>query len=220
MERCGTSTTICRMASLDQPLSNRFDDALALAHRVHRRQARKGTQVPYIAHVLGVASLVLEYEGTETEAIGALLHDSLEDAPQDFPVHRIREIILVRFGRDVLDIVEHCSDTTEQPKPPWRERKARYIAAAEHTPPSAMKVSAADKLHNLRALVRDYRREGNALWARFNPEAGQSGTLGYHRALVEICQRRLPGPLTDDLDRAMSELEALTGELGVWPPRS
>jgi (p)ppGpp synthase/HD superfamily hydrolase len=206
------------MASLDHPLSSHFDDALALAHRVHRVQARKGTQVPYIAHVLGVASLVLEYDGTETEAIAALLHDALEDAPADFPVHRVREIIAVRFGRDVLDIVEHCTDTTEQPKPPWRERKARYLAAAEHTPPAAMKVSAADKLHNLRALIRDYRRHGNDLWARFNPEAGQNGTLGYHRALAEVYQRRMPGPLADDLNRAMSELEALTGRLGVWPP--
>lgn len=207
------------MPPLAQPLSSRFDDALALAHRVHRHQSRKGSQVPYIAHVIGVASLVLEYEGTETEAIAALLHDALEDAPADFPVHRVREIILVRFGRDVLEIVEHCSDTTTQPKPPWLERKARYIAAAEHTPPSAMKVSAADKLHNLRALVRDYRRHGDELWSRFNPEAGKSGALGYHRALVQIYQRRMPGALADDLDRAISELEALTGELGQWPPR-
>jgi (p)ppGpp synthase/HD superfamily hydrolase len=206
------------MAPLEQPLSARFDDALALAHRVHRRQSRKGSQVPYIAHVIGVASLVLEYEGTETEAIAGLLHDALEDAPPDFPDHRVREIILVRFGRDVLDIVEHCSDTTVRPKPPWRERKALYIAAAEHTPPSAMKVSAADKLHNLRALARDYRREGDAIWRRFNPEAGQRGTLGYHRALAQIYLRRMPGALADDLNRAMSELEALTGELGVWPP--
>jgi (p)ppGpp synthase/HD superfamily hydrolase len=206
------------MASLERPLSSRFDDALALAHRVHRRQARKATQVPYIAHVLGVASLVLEYEGTETEAIAALLHDSLEDAPDDFPVHRVREIIRTRFGADVLGIVEHCTDTTEQPKPPWRERKARYIAAAEHAPESAMKVSAADKLHNLRALARDYRREGEGLWLRFNPEAGLHGTLGYHRALVAIYERRMPGALAGDLDRAMSELESLTNARGTWPP--
>jgi hypothetical protein len=82
-----------------------------------------------------------------------------------------------------------------------------------------MKVSAADKLHNLRALVRDYRRQGESLWARFNPEAGRGGTLGYHRALVQIYRRRMPGPLADELERAMSELEALTGEPGVWPPR-
>jgi (p)ppGpp synthase/HD superfamily hydrolase len=205
------------MARLDRPLSARFDDALALAHRVHQRQARKGTQVPYIAHVLGVASLVLEYDGNETEATAALLHDALEDAPDDLPAHRVREIILVRFGREVLDIVEECSDTTERPKPPWRERKARYLAAAEHASESAMTVSAADKLHNLRSLIRDYRRHGETLWDRFNPEAGRSLTLGYHRALVTVYQRRLPGALADDLDRAMTELASLTGDRGVWP---
>lgn len=204
------------MATLTTPLSDRFDDALALAHRVHRRQARKGTQVPYIAHVMGVASLVLEYGGTETEAIAALLHDALEDAPLDFGAHRVREIITVRLGLDVLAIVEHCTDTTQQPKPPWRERKQRYIESAEHASVAAMKVSAADKLHNVRSLIRDYRREGDALWARFNPEAGRSGTLGYYRALTAIYLRRMPGPLSEDLNRALEELEALAGETGSW----
>lgn len=204
------------MPRLEQPLSNKFDEALELAHRIHRHQSRKGTQIPYVAHVIAVASLVLEYGGSENEAIGALLHDALEDAPTELPAEHLRALIGDRFGADVLSIVEHCSDTTIQPKPPWRERKARYIAAAEHTPPSAMKVSAADKLHNLRALARDYRREGPALWKRFNPEAGQSGTLGYHRALVEIYQRRMPGELADELARAQEELETLTGERGAW----
>ena len=96
---------------------------------------------------------------------------------------------------------------------------ARYIAAAEHSPRPAMVVSAADKLHNLRALIRDFRQYGDALWDRFNPEAGSSGTLGYHRALVEIYQRRMPGALADELGQSTGELEQLTGESGVWPPR-
>lgn len=197
-------------------LSDRFDEALDLAHRVHRQQTRKGTQIPYIAHVIGVASIVLEYGGNETEAIAALLHDALEDAPADPGADHVRAIIGERFGPDVLSIVEHCSDTTEQPKPPWRARKQRYIDAAEHAPLPAVKVSAADKLHNLRSLIRDYRREGDALWVRFNPEAGKAGTLGYHRALADIYVRRLPGPLTRDLDRALCELEELAGERGSW----
>jgi (p)ppGpp synthase/HD superfamily hydrolase len=200
------------------PLGDRFDEALDLAHRVHRHQVRKGTQIPYIAHVIGVASIVLEYGGNETEAIAALLHDTLEDAPPEIGAHRVREIIGDRFGPDVLSIVEHCTDTTEQPKPPWRARKQRYIDAAEQAPLPAVMVSAADKLHNIRSLIRDYRHEGDALWARFNPEAGKGGTLGYHRALTGIYVRRLPGPLTGDLDRALSELEALAGERGVWTP--
>ncbi len=208
------------MPRLEKPLSDRFDQALDFAHRVHRHQSRKGTQVPYIAHVMAVSAIVLEYGGSESEAIGALLHDALEDAPDDLPAGRVQTIIREQFGEDVLSIVEHCSDTTEQPKPPWRERKAGYIAAAEHSPRPAMIVSAADKLHNLRALIRDFRRHGDTLWDRFNPEAGSSGTLGYHRALVEIYQRRMPGALSDELARALSELEQLVGQPGVWPPRS
>ena len=195
-------------------LSSRFDDAFAVAQRVHREQTRKGTEVPYIAHVMGVAALVLEFDGSETEAIAALLHDALEDAPPDFDAHRVREIITVRFGLEVLAIVEHCTDTTEQPKPLWRTRKRRYIEEAEHAPPSAMKVSAADKLHNVRSLIRDYRRLGDALWSRFNPDASQSGVLGYYRALADIYLRRMPGSLADELDRAVRELEELTGERG------
>jgi (p)ppGpp synthase/HD superfamily hydrolase len=205
------------MPDLQRPLSERFDEALAFAHRVHRRQARKGTQIPYFAHVIGVASLVLEYGGSEDEAIGALLHDTLEDAPDDLPPDDVRAIIAGRFGDMVLEIVEHCTDTDVKPKPPWRERKLRYIAAAEHAPLPAMKVSAADKLHNLRALIRDYRLVGDALWDRFNPEAGRSGTLGYQRALAELYRRRMPGPLADELTRALVEIEELTGERGRWP---
>jgi (p)ppGpp synthase/HD superfamily hydrolase len=206
------------MSRVERPLSHRFDEAFELAHRVHRHQRRKGTDVPYIAHVIGVASLVLEYGGTETEAIGALLHDALEDAPADLGVDRVRTLIEQQFGADVLAIVEHCSDTTEQPKPPWRERKQRYIEAAEHAPLPALKVSAADKLHNLRALLRDHRREGDELWSRFNPEAGRTGTLAYHRALAEIYLRRHPSALTEDQSRALVELEDWLGERATWPP--
>jgi (p)ppGpp synthase/HD superfamily hydrolase len=199
-------------------LSDRFDGALALAHRVHRTQLRKGSGVPYIAHVIGVASIVLEYGGSEDEAIGALLHDALEDAPSDLAVAELRRIIPEQFGAEVLAIVEHCSDTTQHPKPPWRERKQRYIDAAHHTPQSAMIVSASDKLHNLRALLRDHRRDGDDLWSRFNPEAGRTGTLAYHRALAEIYLKRFPSPLTEDLNRALVELEDWVGERAHWPP--
>jgi (p)ppGpp synthase/HD superfamily hydrolase len=199
------------------PLGGRFNAAFDLAHRVHEKQVRKGSGVPYVAHVMGVASIVLEYGGTETEAIAALLHDALEDAPSDLGVTELRAIINEQFGPDVLAIVEHCSDTTEHPKPPWRERKQRYIDAAHHTPRSAMIVSAAYKLHNLRALLRDHRRDGDDLWSRFNPEAGRTGTLAYHRALAEIYLKRFPSPLTEDLNRALVELEDWVGERAFWP---
>ena len=161
---------------------------------------------------------MLEYGGTEDEAIAALLHDVLEDATPELGVDELRKIIHEQFGPDVLAIVEHCSDTTERPKPPWRERKQRYIEAARHTPQSALIVSAADKLHNLRALLRDHRRDGDDLWSRFNPEAGRTGTLAYHRALAEIYLTRFPSPLTEDLNRALVELEDWVGERASWPP--
>jgi GTP pyrophosphokinase len=199
------------------PLTDRFDRAFELAHRVHHKQWRKGSGVPYIAHVIGVSSIVLEYGGTEDEAIGGLLHDTLEDAPTDLRVTELRRVINEQFGPDVLAIVEHCSDTTEHPKPPWRQRKQRYIDAAQHAPASAVLVSAADKLHNLRALLRDHRQMGDQLWARFNPGAGRTGTLAYYRALADIYLKRFPSPLTEDLTRALVELEDWVGERAFWP---
>jgi (p)ppGpp synthase/HD superfamily hydrolase len=166
---------------------------------------------------MGVASIVLEYGGSETEAIAALLHDTLEDAPADLGVDQLRTMISEQFGAEVLAIVEHCTDGTGNPKPPWRERKQRYIDAAEHAPHSAVVVSAADKLHNLRSLLRDYRRDGDDLWSRFNPAAGRTGMLAYHRALTEIYLRRFPSPLTEDLNRALIELEEWAGERAHWP---
>lgn len=208
---CPKAPTVPRV-SLIRPLSERFDAALALAHRVHRRQARKGTEIPYIAHVLGVAALVLEYGGGEDEAIGALLHDVLEDVAEfggDLTVEWLQEEILRGFGRGVLEIVEHLTDTTEHPRPSWPDRKARHLASLHQAPASALMVAAADKLHNVKALVRDYRELGEALWDRFNPEAGKGGTLGYYRSLVDLFKMRLPGALTDDLERAVIALEDL-----------
>lgn len=191
-------------------LSDRFDRAFLLAHRIHRDQRRKGTPIPYIAHVLAVASVTLEYGGTEDQAIGALLHDTLEDTTITPPAE-LRGIIRADFGDAVLLIVEDCTDTDVQPKPPWRERKERYLAhAREKAHPDSLLVSAADKLHNLHAIIRDYRHEGEALWERFNPEAGKEGVLWYHRALAEIFRDRLGGKLAADLDLAVKELERVT----------
>src|SRR5688500_1386536 len=151
------------------PLSQRFDAALALAHLVHRHQSRKGTTIPYFAHILGVASIALEYGATEDQAIAALLHDTIEDATTELPPPEIRRLIAEQFGETVLRIVEHCTDTDVQPKPPWTTRKARYLAHLADAPDAALLVSAADKLHNLHALLRDYRSVGDRLWERFNP---------------------------------------------------
>jgi GTP pyrophosphokinase len=208
------------MATLRRPLSDRFDAALLFAHRVHRGHARKGTepQVPYIAHILGVAGLVLEYGGTETQAIAALLHDAIEDAPEELGAGDVRRIIADDFGREVLTIVEHCTDTDEQPKPTWVERKKRYVEGVASAPEEALLVSAADKLHNVRALLRDYRQQGEALWSRFNKDAGRTGTLGYYRALVSAFSPRLRNPIVADLDRELTTLERDAGGRCAWPP--
>jgi GTP pyrophosphokinase len=193
-------------------LGQRFDAALALAHRVHRQQTRKGTSIPYIAHVLGVTSLVLEYGGNEDEAVAAVLHDVLEDVAESgagLTVDALTREIEVRFGSTVLSLVEYLTDTVSRPKPPWSERKASHLAALGQAPPSALLIAAADKLHNVRALIRDYLSAGETLWERFNPEAGRDRTLGYYRAALELFKARLPGGLTDELEGEVIALEGL-----------
>jgi (p)ppGpp synthase/HD superfamily hydrolase len=184
-------------------LSTRFDDALVFATRLHAGQTRKGTAIPYIAHLLAVASIVLEQGGSEDEAIAALLHDAIEDqggAPT-------RQLIRERFGETVVEIVNGCTDSESTPKPPWRVRKEEYIARMEHAPASVRLVSAADKLHNTRTILADYRNLGEALWMRFN--GGKEGTLWYYRSLVTVLSKAERTSLVEELERVVSEIEAL-----------
>jgi len=188
------------------PLSERFADALVYATRLHAGQARKGSGVPYIAHLLGVTALVLEYGGDEDTAIAALLHDAVEDQGGA----ATRAAIAARFGEPVAAIVEGCSDTDVVPKPPWQARKEAYIAHVAGAPPPVLLVSASDKLHNARSLLADYRQVGETLWDRFT--GSRAGTLWYYRALVTAYrQTAAPPALVDELDRTVTELERLTG---------
>jgi GTP pyrophosphokinase len=190
-------------------LTDRFDAALLLASEHHRRQLRKGTHVPYMAHLLAVSSLVLEMGGSEDEAIGGLLHDLVEDGGGAEGLAAIRE----RFGDDVARIVAANSDTDELPKPPWRVRKEAYIAAIPHKRPDELRVSLADKLHNARALLLDHRVHGDALWARFSAGDG-AAVLWYYRALHDAFSGRrdalgpVAAPALDELGRVVGELEA------------
>ena len=184
------------------PLTRRFVDALAYATEIHTGQSRKGTAVPYVSHVLGVCSLVLEDGGGEDEAIAALLHDAVEDGGGQPVLEEIRR----RFGDRVAEIVWACSDTDETPKPPWKERKTRYIAHVREARPDARRVSCADKLHNARSILRDYRALGKRLWDRFT--ATPEETLWYYRALVEAFRQPDRTALTEELERVVSELEA------------
>ena len=183
-------------------LSPDFVDALSFAAQLHNAQTRKGTEIPYISHLLGVAGLVLEFGGSEDEAIAALLHDAVEDQGGQPTLDRIRR----RFGQTVADIVDGCSDADVWPKPPWRARKEAYIAHIAGASSSIRLVSTADKIHNATAILRDYRRIGEAVWDRF--KGGRDGTLWYYRALVDATRAAGQSAIVDELDRLVCELEA------------
>jgi len=192
----------------DKQLSPRFDEALAYSSKLHRSQPRKGTPIPYVSHLLGVASLVIEYGGTETEAIAALLHDAVEDQGG---VERRAEIAR-RFGEDVAVIVDGCTDAVENPKPAWEERKKKYVAHARTASPSVKLVSAADKLYNARAILRDYRRIGDEVWSRFSAKKPQ--IFWYYTSLVDALGAGADArgaELVGELDRVVKELVALAG---------
>src|SRR5213079_3422737 len=184
-------------------LSRQFEKALIYATRIHGGQLRKKTRIPYSAHILGVCAIAMEYGANETEAIGALLHDAVEDCGG---AKRLRDIER-KFGKKVARIVEGCTDTDQMPKPPWRERKEKYIAHLKSASRSTRLVSAADKLHNARAILRNLRAEGDKLWSRFN--GGKEGTLWYYRSLVTAFRQHGKSELIDELDRAISEIERL-----------
>ena len=192
-----------KMMGNQATLSDRFDQALAYAAVIHAGQMRKATQIPYIAHLLGVTSIALEYGADEAAAIAALLHDAGEDAGG---IGRIADI-RARFGDKVAAIVEGCTDAVTIPKPPWRGRKEQYIAHLESADASTILVSASDKLYNTRAILRDLRREGDAAFDRFNGK--KDGTLWYYRSLVTAFRKHGNNELIDELDRVVSEIEAI-----------
>jgi (p)ppGpp synthase/HD superfamily hydrolase len=186
-------------------LSSRFRDALIFAAELHADQMRKASEVPYIAHLLGVTGIALEHGADEDEAIAALLHDAVEDQGGQRTADEIRR----RFGDRVAEIVLGCTDADTIPKPPWRARKEAYIAHIEHASPSICLVSAADKLYNARSVLADFRRLDDEVWSRFN--GGKDGTLWYYRTLADKLRYRAPRALAEELEHVVSELERLAG---------
>lgn len=186
-------------------LTTRFEDAIRYACHIHASDVRKGTEIPYVAHLLAVASLVVEDGGSEDEAIAALLHDAAEDQGG----RRRLDDIRTRFGESVARIVDGCTDTCEDPKPPWRGRKERYLSRLQDEPPDVLRVSLADKLHNARAILRDFLTYGDDLWRRFN--AARDDQLWYQQSLREIFLERSPGPMATEFARVVSELEDACG---------
>ncbi|MDA2935157.1 HD domain-containing protein [Acidobacteria bacterium AH-259-D05] len=185
-------------------LSEKFARALSYAFSLHSTQTRKVKQTPYVAHLMAVASIVLENGGNEDEAIAALLHDAVEDQGG----RRILEEIQENFGDAVALIVEGCSDSETFPKPPWKERRNEHLAHLREESPSTRLVYAADKLHNAREILRDYQKLGEKLWDRFN--AGKEDQLWYYRSLVEIFREIGPKGLGAQLGRVVAELEDYT----------
>jgi (p)ppGpp synthase/HD superfamily hydrolase len=183
------------------------------AARLHSQQTRKGKQVPYISHLMGVASLVLEAGGDEEMAVAALLHDAIEDQGGASTRARIRRT----FGPRVAEIVEGCTDADTPNKGPWLPRKQKYIERMRHAPAEVLIVSAADKIHNLRETLADYRELGEKVFTRFSK--GKQGTLWYYRALLDVFDLRLrtdlgwrkPGlrRLVEELARVVHEMDNL-----------
>lgn len=188
--------------------TSRFEEALVWAHQLHADQVRKGANVPYVCHLLSVAALVIEAGGDEDEAIAGLLHDAIEDQGG----LETRTEIARRYGARVADIVSGCSDSHRVPKPAWRRRKEAYIAGLASSSESVLLVSAADKLHNSRSLLSNYKQVGEVLWSRYS---GGRDTLWYYRALVDAYQRTKPSGgrawLVAEVGYVVSELEQLAG---------
>ena len=181
----------------------KFEEALRYATRLHQDQTRKGTDTPYVTHLLAVAAIVGENDGTEDEVTAALLHD----APEDQGGEERLEDIRARFGEAVAEIVAGCTDTYEEPKPAWRPRKEAYVGRMASAPAPVRLVSAADKLHNARSILADLRSLGDELWDRFT--GGKEGTLWYYRALVEAYKEAGTNPIVEELDRVVREIESL-----------
>lgn len=205
----GTVAAMAESAAAGAPLlTARFQRAFAVACDVHAGQLRKGTRIPYLAHVMSVAALVLEHGGGEDAAIGGLLHDAVEDSGDGTRMERqIRE----QFGDHVAGIVVGCSDAVAvpgQPKPPWQDRKAAYIdRLAGEDDPDVLLVSACDKLHNARAIVADLRAVGPVMWDRF--KAGPAAQLWYYQSLASCYQGRVPAALSDELNRTIRQMQDL-----------
>jgi (p)ppGpp synthase/HD superfamily hydrolase len=191
-------------------LTTRFTQALTYAHELHKSQLRKGGQIPYFGHLLSVAGLVIEADGSETQAIAALLHDAAEDQGGKKTLAEIK----ARFGPEVAQIVKECSDTFETPKPPWRERKERYIAHLDDASQETILISLADKLDNARAILRDLGIHGPDLWQRFNQKDPHQH-LWYYDSLLAVYKRRSDSWLVGELEGVLLRLKELIGPPSV-----
>jgi (p)ppGpp synthase/HD superfamily hydrolase len=186
-------------------LTGQFSKALVYAELKHHNQVRKGGDIPYIGHLLTVAGLVINDGGSESHAIAALLHDAVEDAGGPATLDEIKK----NFGDDVARIVAECSDTDQEPKPPWRERKQTYINHLARVGDDTILVSVADKLDNARSMLRDYYEHGPKLWERFTVKDPRDHLWYYGELLKAYRARGCSSWMVDELDRVVKELKRL-----------
>lgn len=188
-------------------LTGQFSKALVYAELKHHNQVRKGGNIPYFGHLLSVAGLVINDNGSEDQAIAALLHDCVEDAGGQPTLDEIRK----NFGAGVATIVDECSDTDVEPKPPWRERKTAYIEHLAQVGTDTLLVSVADKLDNARSMLRDYHEHGPKLWERFTVKDPRDH-LWYFGGLLDAYRNRgLDSWMVGELERVVDELKRLVG---------
>ena len=185
------------------PLSARFDEALVLASTLHRSQARKASGVPYVAHLLGVAALVLEEGGSEDMAIAALLHDAAEDQGGESTLSSIE----AAFGAQVARWVRQASDSFVLPKPPWEARKRTHLAEIPLVDREARLIMLADKLYNARSIVADHERVGSEVWTRFS--APREQLIWYYETLLSVFDRTLSPVLYDGLHECVKKMKEL-----------
>lgn len=192
-------------------LTDRYKEALSFAFDLHKDDRRKGKETPYMAHLLSVSAMVMDDGGTEDDAIGALLHDTLEDHPDLVT----QEILVLQFGKAVADIVQGCTDRPDGfqcgEKPPWKDRKVAYINHLKDAPPSVLRVAIADKLHNARELLSDLKLDGEATIDRFN--VGWEDQVWYLGELLTIFNEKMQGSL--HLDGFRKGIRGLKGALGL-----
>ena len=197
-------------------LGQKFDEALALAADLHRDQIRKDAPIPYISHLMAVAGIVLEanayheMDNLEDVAIGALLHDSIEDQGHRIDLNEVRE----RFGETVERIVAECSDaivtTKGEKKPPWKKRKEKYLAKIASKSQETLLVSCADKLHNARCILFDFDKIGDQIWERFTAERGE--IIWYYSSLAEEFEKAWPdNPLLPDFQALVARMKSAAG---------
>ena len=179
--------------------NSKFNDALSYTFNLHSKQNRKGTLIPYISHLMTVSSLVMEHGGDQDQAIAGLLHDAVEDQGGQKTLNEIRII----FGDNVANIVSDCTDTWEEPKPPWKSRKLEYLKSLSLKQNTSLLVSLADKTHNAESILFDKLEIGDEIWDRFTPPFEE--TKWYYRSLSDIFLNKIPGKLSERLKRAIDQ---------------